>query len=161
MLGASTLSHPSTFPLFVAAALLSCRARGNIMPASNTVVYAVSYVLVSMLLIPVLKDAFTFPRPIEVFGAGAIKLIGHSDPHHSFPSGHSAFAVLTAAALAPHARMLARAALIMFAALACVSRIWVGAHFPADVAGGALIALLGVALCRALLDRGRENVTNA
>lgn len=160
MLGASTLSHPSTFPLFIAAALLVCRTRKDAFPPSNAVVFAVAYVLVSMLLVPGLKDAFDFPRPIDALGAGAVTVIGHPDPHYSFPSGHSAFAVLTAASLSPGAAPVARVALIMFAVLACVSRIWVGAHFPADVAGGALAALLVVALCRAILERTNASVSH-
>ena len=71
-----------------------------------------------------------------------------SDLNHSFPSGHAAFAVLMAASLMPRIASGAQLALIVFAALACVSRIWVGAHYPADVLAGALIALVIVSLVR-------------
>lgn len=153
MEGLSTLSHPSAFPLYIAVALVAFHARARVGPPANLVVFAVSYVLVSMLLVPGLKEVFDFPRPIEALGAGAVRVIGHSDPHHAFPSGHAAFAVLAAASLSPGAAPATKIALILFALLACVSRIWVGAHYPADVLGGALIALATVALSRAAIKR--------
>ncbi|MCC4115636.1 phosphatase PAP2 family protein [Aromatoleum toluclasticum] len=153
MEGLSTLSHPSAFPLYIAIALVACHARPRACPPVNLVVFAVSYVLVSMLLVPGLKEAFDFPRPIEALGAGAVRVIGHPDPHHAFPSGHAAFAVLATASLLPGAAPVTKVALILFALLACVSRIWVGAHYPADVLGGALIALATAAFTRAAIKR--------
>lgn len=56
----------------------------------------------------------------------------------SFPSGHSATAVVGAVALArmwPHARW----ALGLLGALIAFSRIYVGVHFPTDVLAGVLL----------------------
>ncbi len=105
--------------------------------------------------VPALKRAFDFPRPVKVLGEAAVTLVGRSDEMHAFPSGHAAFAVLIAASLAPGSTRPVRGALAAFALLVCASRISVGAHFPADVVGGALVALAIAALLHALLaERG-------
>lgn len=152
---ASTLGHPTLYPLYVAIALLWSRARPASLPATNVVVFAVGYLLTSAMAVPALKRAFDFPRPVKVLGEAAVTLVGRSDEMHAFPSGHAAFAVLIAASLAPGSTRPVRGALAAFALLVCASRISVGAHFPADVVGGALVALAIAALLHALLaERG-------
>jgi membrane-associated phospholipid phosphatase len=75
------------------------------------------------------------------------------DPFHwtpayaGLPSGHStaAFAVLAAiGTLFPRARTV----LLIYALLIAVSRIVVRAHYPTDVAAGALVGIVGVLLVR-------------
>jgi membrane-associated phospholipid phosphatase len=75
------------------------------------------------------------------------------DPFHwapayaSLPSGHAttAFAVLAAfGVLWPRART----ALLIYALLIAASRIIVTAHYPTDVASGALVGIVGVLLVR-------------
>jgi undecaprenyl-diphosphatase len=72
-------------------------------------------------------------------------------PHdHSFPSGHAAtsFAGATViGAIAPRARV----PLYVLAALVAWSRVYVGVHYPLDVAAGALLGVaVGLAVLRAL-----------
>jgi len=70
-------------------------------------------------------------------------------PGYSYPSGHAVFftwlSFMLAFALAPHVRPRYRAALWIGAALVmvltCLSRVWAGAHWPSDVAGGVLLSL--------------------
>jgi membrane-associated phospholipid phosphatase len=104
-----------------------------------------------MWIVPTLKDFLDFPRPAEVFGVQAIAILGNTEVHHSLPSGHAAFAVLLAASLTPGMAAGWRWSLVVFAVLVCLSRVVVGAHFPADVMAGALIALGGERAVRALL----------
>lgn len=151
MIAATALGHPSLYPLYVAIALLWSRARPASLPAANVVVFAVGYVLTSVLVVPALKRAFDFPRPVKALGEAAVTLVGRSDELHAFPSGHAAFAVLMAASLGPGSSRPVRWALIAFALLVCASRVSVGAHFPADVVAGTLVALAVAALVRALL----------
>lgn len=59
----------------------------------------------------------------------------------SFPSGHTQTAValaLSVGVLAPRLRPV----LLLFAALIALSRVIVGAHYPSDVVGGAMLAAL-------------------
>lgn len=153
MLGFTAISHPAIYPVAIAAALLWKQAREHSFPTSNLTVFAVSYIIASTTIVPAIKDFLDFPRPASVFGQLSIRVLGTPDPAQAFPSGHATFATLIAASLAPGASRMARLVLFSYALLACLSRIWVGAHFPADVLGGVLIALVTVTLSRAALQR--------
>lgn len=151
MLLVTTLGHPKLFPFYIAAALVLMWRKPTVLPPRNVATFAVSYVVISLLLIPLTKSWFDFPRPISALGKQHVILVGHPDLVHSFPSGHAAFAILLAASLAPGMPWLARWILMLFALLVCVSRISVGAHFPADILGSLLITLPVVAVVRFLL----------
>ncbi|HSJ44834.1 MAG TPA: phosphatase PAP2 family protein [Euzebyales bacterium] len=75
------------------------------------------------------------------------RVLGREQAGLGYPSGHAGVAVAMAAALAPHVGPLARAPLGLGALGIGASRIYVGAHMPLDVAGG---AALGLATERAL-----------
>jgi undecaprenyl-diphosphatase len=92
----------------------------------------------------VLKTSFARHRPT----ADIVSVLDVSKGY-SFPSGHAVFftwlAFMLAVAFAPRLRpamrpllWLAAAALIL---VACVGRVWAGAHWPSDVIGGFLLAL--------------------
>lgn len=112
-----------------------------------------------------LKRTFDAPRPGAVLDAAQFHLIGPLLSNHSFPSGHtiSAFAAAVAvlAVLQPSARTLrpsaTRFSVVFIAAIGLaatvgVSRVAVGAHWPADVLAGAacgwLAGLSGAAASR-------------
>ncbi|MGY1637663.1 phosphatase PAP2 family protein [Geodermatophilus sp. SYSU D00742] len=65
----------------------------------------------------------------------------------AYPSGHAVVAAGIVVLLAPYVRRRWRALLVVLAALVCVSRVYLGAHAPLDVVGG---AALGVAIGAAL-----------
>jgi undecaprenyl-diphosphatase len=74
-------------------------------------------------------------------------------PHsHSFPSGHAAVAFSAATVLAMLAPRAAAAFFLLALAIG-YSRIYVGVHWPLDVAGGALV---GVATALLLLAVARR-----
>lgn len=83
------------------------------------------------------------PRPFEAHSASVTTLVSRSaDP--SFPSDHAAAAVAIAVVLFLAHRRIGAAVLVL-AALVCVARVYVGAHYPGDVLGGAAIGA-GVAV---------------
>lgn len=151
MLAATTLSHPNLYPVYLAIALWGSWRAPRVLPLRSVLAFALAFPMVSIVVVPWLKSLFDYARPVAVLGEPTIRTLVESDPVHSFPSGHAAFATLIAASFVPGARRSIRVALIGFATLACYSRVYSGAHFPADVAAGALLALtIGWIVRRAL-----------
>ena len=120
--------------------------------------YSAMLLLVSTLgglvLNGVLKLGFNRPRPtIFVPEVHAVS--------SSFPSGHAMSAAIvygTVAYLAArlHKRAWARA-LVMLAALIvivaiCISRLYLGVHYPSDVVAGVVIGLAWAGFCMAILE---------
>jgi membrane-associated phospholipid phosphatase len=77
------------------------------------------------------------PRPFDAHPHTVTTLVPHTtDP--SFPSDHAAASVAIAVVvLLAHRRI--GALVLAGAALVCVARVYVGAHYPGDVLGGAAI----------------------
>jgi len=151
MLLVTSLGHPRLYPFYIASALLIMWVKPSVMPQRNVVVFSVSYVVTSIFFVPFLKTSLDFPRPLAVLGANNVTILGNPDVMHSFPSGHSAFVILMAASLAPGIPRTGKVALIVFTLLVCLSRVMVGAHFPADVAGSLLLALAVVFSVRSVI----------
>jgi undecaprenyl-diphosphatase len=80
---------------------------------------------------------------------------------YSYPSGHAVFftwlAFMLAAALAPRLKPPWRIAIwvvpLLVIAIACLGRVWAGAHWPSDVLGGFLLGLSWSAFVLWLADR--------
>ena len=88
----------------------------------------------------ILKNAVVRIRPYEVIEGLCILVDAPHD--YSFPSGHSTSSVAAAAVML---RCLPRrfgVPAAVLAALICLSRLYVGVHYPTDVLAGALIGLL-------------------
>ena len=86
-----------------------------------------------------LKVAFALPRPFWTSGIG--QLAGKPEVSFGFPSGHaqSAAALWTFVALQTRRPRLWVALAFVLLILVALSRLYVGAHYPLDVVGGALI----------------------
>lgn len=72
-----------------------------------------------------------------------------------FPSGHAAVSVTLAGLVAPRVPPPVRVFVWAVAGTTAVARIYVGAHLPLDVLGGAGVGLAVASATRLILDRGR------
>jgi membrane-associated phospholipid phosphatase len=82
------------------------------------------------------KQLFKRPRPYD---AGEIDLLVRPPAGTSYPSGHPAVAAAIAGVVAPEVRPFVRAPLERLPRFVGFSRVYVGAHYPSDVAGGVMI----------------------
>jgi membrane-associated phospholipid phosphatase len=161
MLGLTWAGDHDRFSLYIAVLALVSWWRFSLAPASPgartwmlaVATFSVGYLLDGMLVIG-LKSAFDFPRPPAVFASDSLVVVGTPEFHHSFPSGHASFATLVAAVLWPTAKNLGmRIALVLYAIGVCLSRPYLGFHFPADVVFGSLTSLFVVMAIRTVLTR--------
>ena len=110
---------------------------------------AIVMTLVIIVLIPIgtaAKEIVARPRPI----IPKSDFLLAADSEYSFPSGHamivSAGAVSALALFRDsHKKLIISLALSVEAALVCLSRVYVGGHYPLDVLGGILLGV-GIAL---------------
>jgi membrane-associated phospholipid phosphatase len=115
-------------------------------------VFSLAYWLDGLLL-GVLKPLFDFPRPPLALPPDTVHVIGIPEIHHSLPSGHSSFAMLVTASLWPILSHKWRVAGVMFVIWVGISRMSLGAHFPADVLAGFISSLVVVLLVYIALQR--------
>lgn len=104
------------------------------------------------LLIGLLKPLLDFPRPPLALPPGTVHVVGEPEYHHSLPSGHSSFAMLVVASLWPALNRWGRVAGACFVLWVGISRVSLGAHFPADVMAGLLSSLAVVLLVYAAVQ---------
>lgn len=151
MLTMTALGDHGNFLRYLAIALLLSLWRPSWLPRRNVLVFFVGYGITALIAIQ-LKHWLDFPRPLLALGH-VVHVVGRPEYHQSFPSGHAVFSVLLAASLSYRTPAPLQVALWVFAFLVCLSRLSLGAHFPADVLGGALIACLTVFSLHWLLKR--------
>ena len=110
----------------------------------SALVWAV--VFTAVLLLPALhglKDLISLARPVRVLGLDVVHVIGRAIRTDSFPSGHTATAFAGAALMwSVFTSWRARVPVLVTAALTGLSRVAVGAHWPLDVLGGAMLGWL-------------------
>lgn len=143
----SWLGDPDRFGIFLAAAVLwlwaDARRPGrqvDILTGLTTLaVFSAGYALDGT-LVGGLKTWLDFPRPAAVLAPDALHVVGEAVFQRSLPSGHAAFAMLLAASFWPQVNRPLRWILVLFVAWVGLSRVSLGAHFPADVLAGWVLA---------------------
>jgi membrane-associated phospholipid phosphatase len=141
-------------PVLAVAALLARRFRLAIgLAASGLLVW---------LLAKVIKDLVERGRPAELLS----EVVRRDAPRvgQGYPSGHAAVAVALAAVASPYLNRPLKIVVWVLAAGVCVARVYVGAHLPLDVVGGAAFGLAVGALSNLVLgapDRVRATSSAA
>jgi membrane-associated phospholipid phosphatase len=100
-----------------------------------------------------IKPFLDFPRPPLALEQGSLHILGEPEFHHSLPSGHASYAMLVGVSFWTVAGKAGRPILVAFVLWVGISRISVGAHFPADVLASWLTALPVVLLARVIVFR--------
>ncbi|KAF0219153.1 MAG: PA-phosphatase-like [Geobacteraceae bacterium] len=127
----------------------------RVMPGRYLVVYTVA-TFFAIGVEDLLKGFFRVPRPPLAIGAESVRVIGRMSSSFSLPSGHAIFSFVTAFTLSYGRSWRWKCPLFLFAVLVAFSRVYVGAHYPLDVAAGGVV---GVA-CGYIVWRFYEFVEN-
>jgi undecaprenyl-diphosphatase len=134
----TTMGDGKTWAMVGVACLATCTSRGAHLGLRLGAATGIATILSQTL-----KRSLTRPRPnlaIEGFEA-----LAANPDRFSFPSGHTAAAVGVAVAFAGEPYGLGPGALLLSVGIG-LSRVYLGAHYPFDVAAGAILGVFaGVA----------------
>lgn len=143
MLAITNVGQPLTVVVFASGLLVWALWQRH-----TKLIWASSAILITIIVTSVLKLMLRRSRPETEYVANMMF------QSFSFPSGHSAAATVGFGFLAYAALMnlpqpwnvVLGCVAALFGLLVCVSRIYLGAHYPSDVAGGILLGLAGLAI---------------
>ena len=168
MLGISRAADYHHFPYYLAGllvyALIALMLR-NILRRGGNTAYLTMWLGIFLVLsggfaaeavvIKTLKTHFAYTRPYAALPPGDVHVVEKrtdpEDAHHSFPSGHTAFATLMVIGLWPALSILFRVLGLCAIVSVMWSRMALGMHFPADVLGSFFIMLALVLIIRSVL----------
>lgn len=99
----------------------------------------------------VLKRTCCRARPDSAAGIGGFAALAENPDAFSFPSGHTSAAFAIAVALSGEGSGLGALTLTLASGIA-LSRVYLGAHYPLDVAAGVVVGALSGLAARILVD---------
>jgi undecaprenyl-diphosphatase len=152
------LTNPLLRPVplvLVSAVLLGCVAltAGSRSSRLEIARAAVIAVLTAEVGAQILKRVADQARPFEVIEG----LDSHGYPRdpigHAYPSAHTAIVVAGVAGLWPWMRTWQRILGIAFALAVALNRLYIGAHWPIDVLGGAAVGMVGAVIAWLTTER--------
>jgi membrane-associated phospholipid phosphatase len=109
--------------------------------------------LAAYVLAKVVKGVVTRPRPAGLLTDVVFR--GAAAHGRGFVAGHAAVVVALAAIAWPWLGPRARAVVAVLATVVCLARVYVGAHLPLDVVGGAALGLAVAGVVRLAIGRPR------
>ncbi len=129
--------HNDVVNIGVPVALLAGGVITNDKEMRQNALYVASASAVNVLATLFLKKVIKRPRPFN----GLVKINAVYQPsHYSFPSGHTSTAFTTATALShAYPKWYVIAPAYLWASSVGFSRLYLGVHYPTDVAAGALL----------------------
>ncbi len=139
----TTMGDGKTWTMVGVACLATCTSRG-----AHLGLRLGAATGIATLLSQALKRSLTRPRPTAAI-AGFEALAANPD-RFSFPSGHTAAAVGVAVAFAGEPHGLGAGALLLSMGIGA-SRVYLGAHYPFDVAAGAVLGVFAGVAARLLV----------
>lgn len=127
------------------------------LPKNPQALVRLSFVFIlGSILSPVIKHYFDYPRPLGVLGDNVF-VVGPSLQTHAYISGHTMTAFLAAGLVFFSCQSRWAFCAVIVAALVGVSRVMVGAHWPADVLIGAFVgwgaSMLAITLADAISQK--------
>ncbi|MFF0493751.1 phosphatase PAP2 family protein [Nocardia sp. NPDC003482] len=135
------------------------RARRENTTAMAAALLAPVAVVAAFALAEIVKQIAAEPRPCHALPHAYILEACPPGTDYAFPSGHATVAAATVAALYLTNRRLAAIAAV-FALFEAATRVYVGGHYPHDVAASAVLALpIAYLVRRALLQPAAAAVT--
>lgn len=130
------------------AVLLLCFKRYRKTGTAMAVALLIGYVITNLLL----KNLVMRPRPYEVLAA-LQPLV--TEGSWSFPSGHSTCSIAAGYVMYKKLPRYMGIPAIVLAVIICLSRLYVGVHYPTDVICGALIGLFAAMCSLRIVGNGK------